>query len=584
MKRWRDGLTHAPPTAVAQYQGYIDERSVDHVAGWVRDLANPTARLEFEVVLPGSERERILHRGVADRFSPILRTVGVGDGRHAFNVRFARPLAAGEREALVVRAVGAAWQAELAPGLRTDLADSVFPIPAAPADGPDAPLAPATGGPWQGYLDERTTHHVAGWMRDLSDPARRVEYEVVLPGPEGERILGCGVADTYSTQLVQVGVGDGAYSFYAFHPAPLTPAERDRVLVRPVGAAWHAEHAPEMGIAFQPISHVALDVVDNCNLRCPFCVVDYADVHRTNLMSEETFRSALRLIPYVTAGNFWLSCLHEPSLHPGLLDFIRMVPDAWRDKLFFTTNLAKRMPRDYFDALAASGMHHLNVSLESQDPALYERLRKGARFHIFQANSELLLAAFAAARHPPRLRYNIMAYRSNLAEIPGLVETLLAERMAWQVEIRHTFDELHIPQAFRDAEYLTTAEWAGLAERLAGYDPQRVLLLAPPGGIGYVPGSGPAAPPDPALLAEAGEAMPVGRVPITPSGALVPITAPTGRYKRIPRPLGIAMDWTGTLRVYGGEVRGAGTQPILVNYLVTNIRYIGDPLRFIMSL
>ena len=63
-----------------------------------------------------------------------------------------------------------------------------------------------------------------------------------------------------------------------------------------------------------------------------------------------------------------------------------------------------------------------------------------------------------------------------------------------------------------------------------------------------------------------------------------PITAPTGRYQRIPRPLAIAMEWTGTLRIYGGEVRGAGTRPIVVNYLVTNIGYIGDPLAFLMSL
>ena len=134
---------------------------------------------------------------------------------------------------------------------------------------------------------------------------------MVLPGPRGERVLSRGVADTYSTQLVQVGVGDGAYSFYAAHPSPLTPAERDRVLVRPLRSAVTREHAPAMASEFQPISHIALDITDNCNLRCPFCVVDYADVRRTNLMSEATFRSALRLIPYVTAGNFWLSCLHE---------------------------------------------------------------------------------------------------------------------------------------------------------------------------------------------------------------------------------------------------------------------------------
>ena len=455
-------------------------------------------------MLPGPAGERILHRGTADRFSPVLRAVGVGDGAHAFHIRFARNLADTERDALFVRPSGASWRAELAPDLRTELADSLFPVPPEPATGPDAPPPPASGGPWQGYIDERTTRHVAGWVRDLSDPACRVEDQVVLPpaddiqadGAEarGGRILSRGVADTYSTHLVQIGVGDGAHGFYTFHPEPLTQAERDRVLVRPAGASWRLGHAPEMQAAFEPISHVALDLVDNCNLRCPFCVVDYSDIHRTNLMSEETFRSALRLIPFVTAGNFWLSCLHEPTLHPRLLDFIAMVPDQYRDRLFFTTNLAKRLPRGHFEALAASGLHHINVSLESLDPATYERLREGALHHIFQANWDTMLACFAANPRPPRLRYNIMAYRSNLAEIPALADILLAERVAWQVEIRHTFDEAHIPQEFRDTEYLTTAEWTWLTDQLAHHDPARVLLLLPPGGVGYAPGATPAAP------------------------------------------------------------------------------------------
>ena len=27
---------------------------------------------------------------------------------------------------------------------------------------------------YQGYVDERSTHHVAGWLRNLSDPEERV--------------------------------------------------------------------------------------------------------------------------------------------------------------------------------------------------------------------------------------------------------------------------------------------------------------------------------------------------------------------------------------------------------------------------
>ena len=90
-------------------------------------------RLRFEVVLPGPAGERILHRGVADRFSPVLSAVGVDDGAHAFHIRFARSLAADEAALVFVRPAGAAWRLELAPELRTALTDSVFPVPTVPA-------------------------------------------------------------------------------------------------------------------------------------------------------------------------------------------------------------------------------------------------------------------------------------------------------------------------------------------------------------------------------------------------------------------------------------------------------------------
>ena len=33
---------------------------------------------------------------------------------------------------------------------------------------------------------------------------------------------------------------------------------------------------------------IALDIVNNCNLRCPFCVVDYSRIKTTEVMSDDT--------------------------------------------------------------------------------------------------------------------------------------------------------------------------------------------------------------------------------------------------------------------------------------------------------
>jgi hypothetical protein len=252
-------------------------------------------------------------------------------------------------------------------------------------------------------------------------------------------------------------------------------------------------------------------------------------------------------------------------LHPKLVDFIERVPREYRRKLFYTTNLAKRMPDSYFTAVATSGMHHLNISVESFVPAIYEKMRKGARFPIFMENWDKLLAAVAIGPAPPKLRYNIMCYRSNLHEIPALVQTLLDDKTAWQVELRHTYDVAHMPDDFRDEEYLSTAEWAWLKAALAHHDPDRVVLLMPFEERGY----------DPATHEK----------PTANQGNDDPDFSPVGDpWNRAPRPFNLSMNWEGTLRVQGFQPQGGGKPDRFVTYAKTNIHFLPDPLAFLEQL
>ena len=88
------------------------------------------------------------------------------------------------------------------------------PLPAAQPEPSPAPLH-------QGYLDERSTHHVRGWLRDGNDPAALVPYEVILAGDVGERILARGTADQPGEMLDRIGVG--AHGFLALFDPPLDP-------------------------------------------------------------------------------------------------------------------------------------------------------------------------------------------------------------------------------------------------------------------------------------------------------------------------------------------------------------------------
>ncbi len=520
-------------------QGYVDQRSTHHVRGWVRDMSHDASRIAYEVVLDGAGGPLVLASGVADVLDPVLVELGVGDGSYGFIAHFDPPLSAPDRDRVRVRTLGG-HELDLAPALSIRL--------------PDAPVPRLVG-----YVDERSARHIAGWVWNEADPAERVEFDVVQTTAAGEQVVAHGVAHHWSAGLAKLGLGDAAYSFCVLFSSAV--ADPSQLSVRARADRFVLPLAPALKTDFQPISHVAMDIVNNCNLRCPFCTFDYANTRTTRFMAPETFKSALDLLPFVTEGNFWLSCLHEATMHPELLAFMDMVPQEYRDRLMYTTNLAKRMPDAYFTQLAQSGMHHLNISLESLSPPIYERLRKGARFPIFQENWTKLIDAVRAGPAPPRLRYNMMAYKSNRDELPALTDILLNDKLAWQVEIRHTFDEAHIPDSFRDSEYLDEADWDWLAARLAHHDPARVLLVRPP--------------PPPAQAP-----APVSGIPV-PAAAVAP--GPHPADERAAFPLGMRVEWDGTLMVYS-ETMGADGLPRHTNHVTTHVREMTNPMVLIAGL
>jgi len=228
--------------------------------------------------------------------------------------------------------------------------------------------------------------------------------------------------------------------------------------------------------------YIAADLVNNCNLRCPFCLVDYDRVKTTELMNEATFRALLRLAPAVPEAGFWLSCLHEPTLHPKLAEYLAMIPVDQRRKFWFTTNLARPLPDALIDAIAGSGLHHINVSLDTFDAQLFAILRKHGRVHVFRNNLERLVERLAATPDAPALRYITMAFRSNLHEIPGLVRWMHESGRAFETEVRYTFNTGNIAADFRRDQFLGPEDWAVLRLALDELRVPNCVLVEPPPG------------------------------------------------------------------------------------------------------
>jgi MoaA/NifB/PqqE/SkfB family radical SAM enzyme len=209
------------------------------------------------------------------------------------------------------------------------------------------------------------------------------------------------------------------------------------------------------------------DITNNCNLRCPFCTKDFSKISKTVFMSKSTFENVLQLLPLVRSG-FLFSCGFEPTIHPQFIEYLEKIPDRYKRKAFFTTNLAVPLSEEIIYRLSQLNIYHINISVESFDPFLYESLRRGAQFNIFIDNLERLVHIFSKSTHAPPLRYITMVVRQNVHELPHILELCSKKYLSQENEFRGSFN---VPtDDWKKENFLSDEEWAQV-ERLLEHMP-----------------------------------------------------------------------------------------------------------------
>lgn len=321
---------------------------------------------------------------------------------------------------------------------------------------------------YNGYLDGNNGLEAFGWAYDAEQPGGGpVQVECFL----GEQLVATVMADQPRPDLVKVGLPTHAFRWRlpANTAGPLSVRIKDSEFI--------LHGSPMERKPLRAIGLVAGDIVNQCNLRCPFCIVDYSEVGSLKTMSADTFAQATRLMATTEPGNFWLSCLHEPTLHPRFIDLIETVPEHLRDRISFTTNLAKRLPDEFFRQLANSRVHHIRVSFDTRQPDVFAELRKKGRYEVFERNLLQLCAALKEADHPPGLHLITMAFTSNYREIPEMIR-FGRDLGATTHEVRFVYYMPHIAEWGRK-HVLNSQQWAELE---AALEPLRspTLLIGPP--------------------------------------------------------------------------------------------------------
>ena len=214
---------------------------------------------------------------------------------------------------------------------------------------------------------------------------------------------------------------------------------------------------------------VSHDITNHCNARCKFCFNDWKKLHSCN-MENEILKKTRSIIPFCNQELFLFSCLFEPTLHPAFLKMLYMIPYQYRDKVFFTTNLVRKMSDDELVALCNAPVKYFNVSLETYDRNKYKFLSGTKQSDFFDNISRLGRIAKSLGKNN-KIRIITMILRSNMNEIIQLIERVHREISPIAHELRTPYVSGPI-EDFLSREMLDKEELYILYEKInsLGYD------------------------------------------------------------------------------------------------------------------
>ncbi|MDA8390536.1 MAG: GTP 3',8-cyclase MoaA [Gammaproteobacteria bacterium] len=169
------------------------------------------------------------------------------------------------------------------------------------------------------------------------------------------------------------------------------------------------------------ITYLRVSLTEHCNLRCQYCSPAEGTPRFTRADHLRPAELDTLLSLFHTLGIRHMRFTGgEPLLYPWLLDRVAHVRALGVAKVSLSTNgyLLDRLARPLADA----GLHRLNVSLDSLDPARFADITRGGDLERVKRG------LFAARAVIPAIKLNVVLLRDkNLAEVPALVEFARAE-------------------------------------------------------------------------------------------------------------------------------------------------------------
>lgn len=223
----------------------------------------------------------------------------------------------------------------------------------------------------------------------------------------------------------------------------------------------------------QKYGMVSHDITNHCNARCKFCFNDWNKIH-PHIMNQEVFMKARSIIPFCNQELFLFSCLFEPTLHPDFMKLLYMIPYKFRDKVFFTTNLVKKMSDTELLELCNAPVKYFNISLETYDREKYAILSGTKQSAFFDNLSRLGMIAKDLGKNN-KIRIITMILQSNKDEIISLIKRVHKDLSPVMHELRTPYISSPIENVL-EREMLSREELVELYKKINALGYKEVVL------------------------------------------------------------------------------------------------------------
>ena len=164
-----------------------------------------------------------------------------------------------------------------------------------------------------------------------------------------------------------------------------------------------------------------IEVTSRCNLNCDMCMRKVL-MEDSGDMSLETYKALLPVFPELESAN--IIGIGEPLLNENIIEMIKLGKKHLPTNSTFslTTNatlINEKMAKD----LATSGIDDIVISMDGATPATFNDIRKQASYDDVLRNIGFLnKAKKALSSATPRLGFEFVAMKKNIAELPQLVD------------------------------------------------------------------------------------------------------------------------------------------------------------------